>query len=251
MPVKVKSSNQLVGKGGIKIAVHSAAGMGKTMLAATAPNPIVIMTERTGVDSLSEENIRDIYGDQKGITYDIPIIEAYTPKAIEEAIEYCRNSDYETIFLDSVSEASKLRLKEELPNHKNAMQAYGIMAQDIDDLLRETRDDDKNWVYLFHSVKVDVYDDEGEPSATNFVPGFEGQKMNNEFPYLVGDVYCMLSDFDDNGEEIRVLRTRQGDSPYFAKNRRGRLNELERPHLGSIFWRLRRAAKKKAARKSK
>ena len=239
MAIRIKSSKKVTSRGGIKIAIHSAAGMGKTMLAATAPKPIIILTERTGDDCLSEQNIKAVFKGVNGITTDIPIIEAYTVSAIEEAIEYCRNSDdYETIFLDSVSELSKLKLKEEAPLHKNKLQAYGEMADHVDDLLRAMRDDKKNWVFLFHSDKNDVYDDDGEASSTVMVPGFEGQKMLNEFPYLIGDVYCMVSEFDDQGEEKRMLRTRQGDTAYFAKNRRGRLDELEPPHIGRIFWKL-------------
>lgn len=245
MAVKVTSSKKLTHKGGVKIAVHSAAGMGKTMLAASCPKPVVILCERTGADCLTEKNIRDVWerdGElRKGIVTDIPIIEAYTTKDIEAAIDYCRASDdYETIVFDSVSEASKIRLKEELPNHKNGMQAYGEMANGVDALLREMRDDPKNWLFLFHSGKQDVYDDEGNAASTEFIPGFEGQKMNNEFPYLIGDIYCMVAEFDDQGEEKRMLRTRTGDTAFYAKNRRGLLDELEEPHIGRIIWKLTR-----------
>lgn len=245
MSIKIRSSKTISHKGGIKVAIHSLAGMGKTMLAASCPKPVVILTERTGADCLTEANIKDVWSVdgklKKGIVTDIPIIEAYTTSDIEEAITFCRNSDdYETIIFDSVSEMSKLRLKEALPNHKNAMQAYGVMAAHVDQLIREMRDDPKNWVFLFHSEREDVYNDEGEASSTMYVPGFEGQKMQNEFPYLIGDVYALVSEFDDEGQENRVLRTRQGDSTYYAKNRRGRLDELEEPHIGRIFWKLNR-----------
>lgn len=239
MAIKIKSSKSLTSKGGIKVAVHAAAGMGKTMLAASCPKPILILCERTGADSLTPANIKAVWGKAKGITTDIPIIEAYTTADIEEAINYCRESDdYETIVFDSVSELSKIKLKEEKPLYKNTMQAYGAMAEHIDDLIRAMRDDDKNWVFLFHSDHDAVYDDEGNPSASHFVPGFEGRKMQNEFPYLIGDVYCLVNEFDDEGEERRMLRTRQGDTPFYAKNRRGRLSELEAPHMGSVFWKL-------------
>ena len=244
MAIKPRSSTKISDSGGIKVAIHAAAGMGKTLLAATAPNPIIILTERTGADSLSPANIEAVFGGQKGITKDIPVLEAYTTKEIEEAIEYARGSDHETIVFDSVSEMSKIRLKEEMPKHKNGMQAYGQMASDVDVLLREMRDDDKNWVFLFHTDTEEVYDDEGEPSATLFVPGFEGRKMGREFPYMIGDIYCIVNEFSDEGEEKRMLRTRQGDTASYAKNRRGRLDELERMHLGSLFWKLKRKTKK-------
>ena len=216
------------------------------MLAATAPKPVIILTERTGVDCLSPENIEKVFKGKKGITKDVPVIEAYNSSDFEEAVNYVRESDeFETVIVDSVSELSKIRLKEELPNHKNMMQAYGMMALHIDELLRTMRDDPKNWIFLFHSEKEDVYDDEGNPSMTRYIPGFEGQKMQNEFKFLIGDIYCIVNEFDEEGEEVRKLRTRQGDTAHYAKNRRGRLDELEDMHIGRIFWKL----KKKSARK--
>ena len=67
-------------------------------------------------------------------------------------------------------------------------------------MLRELLDSDKNIVYLFHSHKVEVYDEEGNPSGTNYVAGFEGQKMKTDFSHLVGDIFCIVNDFDDEGE---------------------------------------------------
>lgn len=250
MAVKIKSSNLLVGKGGIKVAVHSAAGMGKTMLAATCPKPVIIMTERTGVDSLSEKNIKAVFGDQKGITYKIPVIEAYTIPDIEEAIDLVRNDDrFETVIFDSCSEMSKIKLNDALPKHNNKLQAYGELALDVDHLLREMRDDEKNWVWLFHSGRDELFDDEGDAVGTTIIPNFEGQKLNTEFPFLIGEVYCIVSEFDeDTGKETRMLRTRQGDTAYVAKNRRGGLDELEPVHMGRIFWKLRGGSKKKVRR---
>lgn len=245
--MKIVSSNKLAEEGGVKIVVHGAAGMGKTMLAASCPKPLLILTEKTGADSLTEENIRKVYGNQKGITYDIPVVEAYSTADIEKAINFARESDeYQTIVIDSVSELSKLRLKEERPNHKNQLQAYGMMAEDVDNLLRSMRDDDKNWLFLFQSGVFEVYSDDGEASHTQFVPGFEGQKLKVDFPYLLGDVYCMVAEFDDEGIEKRMLRTRQGDTVFYSKNRRGKLKELEPPHIGRIFWKLTRKSKTKS-----
>tara|TARA_A200000159_G_scaffold19571_2_gene16170 strand:- start:1938 stop:2690 length:753 start_codon:yes stop_codon:yes gene_type:complete len=244
---RVKSANDLAGKGGVKCAIYSDAGGGKTLLAATAPRPLVIMVEKTGADSLTTENIKRVYGDQKKITYDVPVIEAHTVEQFDEAVNFVRESkDYDTIIVDSMSELSKIRLKDELPHHKNAMQAYGVLAQEMDDMVREMRDDDKNWVFLFHKGREDTYDEDGEKSGTQYVPDFEGQKMNHDFPYLIGDIYFIDVDPDDeSGNPARRLRTAKGDTAYLAKNRRGGLDILEDMHLGKIFWKLK---KKKSTR---
>ena len=70
-------------------------------------------------------------------------------------------------------------------------------------------------------------------------------KLGGEFPYLIGDIYAIVDEDDEEGNPRRMLRTRQGDTIYKAKNRRGGLDELEPMHLGSIFWKLNKATKTK------
>ena len=237
--MKIVSASDIKKSSGVKIAVHGAAGMGKTMLAATCRKPLVILTEETGADSLGKENILRVFPDEKLITTDIDFLPAYTPSKFKEATEIALKSEYETIIFDSISEACKLLLSDEKANYTNQMQAYGKMAEKIDILLRTLRSSEKNIVLLFHSKRVeDSYNEEGG-SVVTYVPGFEGRVMTDEFPYLFGDVYCLVNEFDDEGNEVRRLRTRQGDTLYFAKCRSGVLPELCPPHIGKIIKKLR------------
>ena len=237
MPVKVKLASKVAREGGVKLAVHAAAGMGKSMLAATLTKPVVILTERTGADCFSDENIRQIYGG-KGNTK-IGVVEAYTIEDVEEAFtELVEDERFDTIVLDSASELSKMLLKLAMEGTTNKMQAYGMMADNIDELLRNLIDCPKNIVFLFHSHKVEVYDEEGNEMGTNFVAGFEGQKMKTDFSHMIGDIFCIVNDFDDQGEETRLLRTRQRDTPFYAKNRSGMLKDLEPMNLQAIIDKL-------------
>lgn len=251
--MKLVSAQQIVQKGGVKIAIHSQAGMGKTMLAATARRPVVILTEKTGAACLTEANIKKVFGDQ-AVTTNIAVAEAYTIEDFEEAIEVLSEDErFDTIFIDSASELSKMLLKRAIPNYKNKMQAYGDMADEIDRFIRSLNDCPKNVIFNFHSVDHNIYDEEGDPCGTVKVPGFEGQKMRTDFPFLNGDIFCVVNDFDDEGEEVRMLRTRQGDTPHYAKNRSGSCNELEPMHIQKLIDKMKgkrpvRKPKKKASK---
>tara|TARA_R110000851_G_scaffold39729_7_gene100732 strand:+ start:8822 stop:9577 length:756 start_codon:yes stop_codon:yes gene_type:complete len=243
--MNIVSAQSITQKGGIKVAIQAIAGMGKTMLAATCTKPIVILTERTGATCLSEANIRKVYGND-AVTTNIPVVEAYTIADFEDALDkLMADKRFDTIFIDSTSELSKMLLAKAKPNYKNKLQAYGDMAEQIDIFIRSLNDAPKNIVFLFHSVASDSWDEEGEPMGTVMVPGFEGQKMKTDFPFLNGEIYVMVNDFDDDGEETRMIRTRQGDTNTYAKNRSGTLNDIEPPHIDKLFAKLRGSAPKK------
>ena len=236
--MEIKSASAIRRVGGIKIAIHAAAAMGKTILTATLKKPIIILTERTGASSLSLKNIKAVYG-ESAVTTKIPVVEAYTVAEVEEAVaKLSKDKRFDTIVFDSMSELSKMLLKEAIPNYKNKLQAYGDMADQVDEFIRSLNSCKKNIVFLFHSVASESYDEEGDPIGTVMVPGFEGQKMKADFPFLNGDIFCMVNEFDDEGNEKRFLRTRQGDTIHYAKNRSGGLKELEEPHLEKIFAKL-------------
>lgn len=235
---KIISSTKITHEGGVKMAIHSAAGVGKTILTATLKKPLIILTEVGGAESLNKDKIKEIYG-KDAVSTNIPIVPSYSVADFEEALaEYLNDDRFDTIVIDSVSELSKLLLKEITPKHKNKLQAYGEMAEHIDDLIRGLNKEEKNIVYLFHSVAQETYDEDGEPSSTVVVPSFEGQKMRTEFPFLNGNIFCLLIDYGDDGEPQRFLRTRQGDTIYYAKNRNGMLDELEPPHLQKLINKL-------------
>jgi len=76
----------------VKVLVFGDSGVGKTVLAATAPSPIIISAER-GLLSIAGTSI--------------PVLEVSTLEELYEAYEYVTGEEgdiYKTICLDSVSE---------------------------------------------------------------------------------------------------------------------------------------------------
>lgn len=205
---------------GIKLVLYGASGTGKTVMGATAPNPIYISAEK-GLLSLANQ--------------DIPYIEVKSLNSLDEAYKYCRKSDFDTIVIDSISEVTQTVLdqtrKELLAASStgkiDVRQAYGKIAESIGFMIRNFRDiDGKNVVFIAKERKVEN-DDDGTITFEAYLPG---KVLPFDLPYLVDEVLCLQ--ISKKGE--RFLQT-QIDRKRICKDRSGRLDEFERPDLTAIF----------------
>lgn len=239
MAIQLKSTAQTAALAAKKICIHGQAGIGKTLLAATAfPfKPLIILTEKTGDETLTPSCIEGAFGkDQPDILYAIDIIEAYEPEDFLGAIEYAINSaDHDLIFLDSGSKASRLILKQAKLENAHGMKAYGQHNDQALALIEELLESDKHVVILAHTARQ-------EDSDTNeicYFPSFEGKAFAEKFVYDMPHVIFMEKVLDDDtGEHYRALRCHQGDTNKRCKTRGGCLNELEQPHLGKLIQKL-------------
>ena len=236
MAIKIRSSASGYKQAGCKVCIYSGAGVGKTMTAAaTSPDPLVIMTERGGEASLSKRNIEKVYGkDTPGINYDVPIIQAYTSSQVDEAIKYAKASDHKTIVFDSGTELSKILFRYYCKD-SDKRGAYGEMFIETDRILRGFQKISKHVVILCQKARTSDED----TGITLYGPSFEGLAMQNDFPYLYGDIFSLEIDEEDDEELTRVLRTCTLYSSYIAKNRSGVLDDFEEPNLTKLFAKLR------------
>lgn len=105
--ITLKSTAQTALQTYKKLIIHGQSGIGKTMLAATAApfKPLIILTEKTGDESLQPSAIVEAFGaDREDILYDIDLIEAFDPDTFEEAIRYAIDSeDHNLVIFDSMS----------------------------------------------------------------------------------------------------------------------------------------------------
>lgn len=203
---------------GIKILVHGPAGMGKTCLCATMPNPIIISAE-SGLLSL------------RGV--DIPVIEVSSMDDLEKAYNWIATSDdakqFESICLDSISEIAEVVLAKEKKDEKDARKAYGTMQDTMNALVRIFRDiPDKN---IYMAAKQERINDD---NRLLYGPKMPGQKLGQDIGYFFDEVFSYEIYTDSEGGHHRVLRT-QPDGKSVAKDRSGSLEELERPDLGYII----------------
>lgn len=238
MSIKIKSSLNVAAQTFKKVCVHGPSGVGKTMLAATAApyRPLVILTEVTGDESLSPENIAKVFGpDREDILYQVDIIEAFDPSAFEEAVNFAIQSDeHDLIIFDSLSKGSRLILKEAKRTNAHGMKAYGEHNDVAMALLEDLVFGDKHVLALCHTKRVE----DAESGSAIYVPGFEDQAFTEKSVYDWPHIVYLDNLMDDDGNMFRALRCHTGDSNKRCKNRGGALEELEEPHIGRLLQKL-------------
>lgn len=212
--MELKNTKQ-VALNGVKMLVYGKAGAGKTTLIKTLPNPVILATEK-GLLSLSE--------------VELPYIEISTLKDLHEAYSYVLESEFESIALDSISDIAEVILSAEKKNVKDPRQAYGAMQEQVTDLIRAFRDITGKHVYF--SAKLEKTKDEME--RIMYAPSMPGNKIGQALPYFFDEVFALRVEKDADGNNQRALLT-DSDGLWEAKDRSGKLDRWEMPHLGNII----------------
>lgn len=233
MEVKLTGSTP---PGPIRMAIYGLSGFGKTMLAASAPAPLLLNAEK-GLLSLSPENIAKVYGaDQTWVTYNVPFIDVASVAKLKEIYAWLQTPaalQYKTIILDSLSDTAETVLAEALanPTVKDPRQAYGILGNDVLGLVRAFRDLPTHHHIVFLCKAEKVTDDVS--GSTQISMKFPGKMLQSGIPYLLDEVFSL--EVAQNG--ARQLRTK-ANWQYACKDRSGKLDEHEYPSLLHIFHKM-------------
>ena len=222
MAVKITSTKDS-GTTGVKVLVHSPAGIGKTVLCATAPKPIIISAE-AGLLSLA------------GI--DVPVIEVTSAKDVDDAYDFLTSSkeadNYETICLDSISEIAEVLLIEYKKQEKDPRAAYGRLNDDIATTIRSFRDIKGKHVY-FTAKQQRVVDD--DIKVTRYLPGMPGKTTLNAMIFFFDEVFALRLGKLEDGTIYRFLQT-YPDLNYDCKDRSGKLPPQTKADLTDVFNRI-------------
>lgn len=222
--------------GPIRMAVYGLSGFGKTMLAASAPAPLLLNAEK-GLLSLSPENIAKVYGaDQTWVTYNVPFIDVASVARLKEIYAWLQTPaalQYKTVILDSLSDTAETVLTEALanPTVKDPRQAYGILGNDVLGLVRAFRDLPTHHHIVFLCKAEKVTDDVS--GSTQIGMKFPGKMLQSGMPYLLDEVFAL----EINATGQRQLRTK-ANWQYACKDRSGKLDEFEYPSLLHIFHKM-------------
>lgn len=220
MAISIVSSRQAAALHGIKCLVYGKAGMGKTYLARTAPTPIVLSAE-SGMLSL-----RDV---------DVPVITIRTVDDLTEAYNWaCASPEaaqFETIYIDSISEIGEVVLSNAKAQVKDPRQAYGELIEKMMVTLKAFRDLPGKHVVM--AAKQNVVTD-SVTGAISYGPSMPGARLAMELPYLFDEVFQLSIGKTPEGIEYRYLRTHP-DMQNEAKDRSGVLDAIEPPDLTHIF----------------
>lgn len=235
MALEFTSANAASDTGGVKALVYGGSGVGKTLLSATAPVPLLISAE-SGLLSLRKANLERIFGvGTPGIEYDVKVIKVNSVEDLTEAHRWCKanawSSGFRTIGLDSISEIMEVILSNAKRQVKDPRQAYGELIEKGQNLVREFRDLPGLNVYV--AAKMEPSKDE-LTGIVKYGPSVPGSKLGPSLPYFFDEVFRLGINKDTQGNPYRFLQT-QPDIQYEAKDRSGMLAPVEYPHLGAVF----------------
>lgn len=207
---------------GVKIIVYSHAGSGKTSLIPTLPNPVIISAEG-GLLSIQDANL--------------PFIEITNMDELKETFMWVSQSaeakGFESVAIDSISEIAEVVLAHEKRINKDGRAAYGEMQIQVIDIMRAFRDLRGKHVYF--SAKAEKSQD--ETGRILYAPSMPGNKLSQQIPYLVDEVFALRVEKDADGVTHRALLC-DSDGLWLAKDRSGKLASWEAPDLGAIITKM-------------
>jgi hypothetical protein len=235
MPMEFTTANQATDVGGVKALVHGGSGVGKTVLMATMPVPILISAE-SGLLSLRKNNLERIFGPGKPqIDYDVKVIKVSNVEDLTAAHEWCKarawSNGFRSVGLDSISEIMEVVLSNAKAQVKDPRQAYGELIEKGQMLVRAFRD--LPGLNVCVAAKQEPSKDELS-GVTRYGPSVPGSKLGPSLPYFFDEVFALRINKNQEGQNYRFLQT-QPDLQYEAKDRSGMLAPMEYPHLGAVF----------------
>lgn len=231
---------------GVKMLVYGPAGVGKTVLCATLPQPIVFISSENGLLSLSVQNLTKIF---MGMGQDeatartraegvksSPVIVVKNGLMLRGAYEWLVNPAnqkyYNSIAWDSSSESAEVMLNASKATKSDGRQAYGEVADLIAEYFRKFRAIAGKHVCV--TAKLGTKQD-GVTGAITGAPDFPGKQLGPQSPYWMDETFRIGVATDPaTNKSFRFLQT-QPDASYDAKDRSGMLEVWEKPDLAYLI----------------
>lgn len=216
---QLQPAGKLAQRFGVKAVCYGGPGSGKTPLLNTAPRAVLCAVE-PGLLSMRDSQV---------MTW-----EAYTRPKIKEFCDWLFGSaeakNFDTVGFDSISQVAEIILTDELDPKKNkdGRAAYGKMSIAVMEIVNALYYLPQKHVYLI--AKQGIEDGTGMKK-----PYFPGQDLNVKIPHMYDEILHLgLHQVPGMMAPIRAIRT-AGDFQHTARDRSGRLAELEEPHLTKLF----------------
>tara|TARA_R110000824_G_scaffold7157_2_gene32458 strand:+ start:8942 stop:9691 length:750 start_codon:yes stop_codon:yes gene_type:complete len=215
----------------IKGLIYGDSGVGKSFLAATAPAPLVLLTEMNGQASVSHSNPKaDI----------IHITSANMLAAVLRDID--ENPDdykkYQTIVIDSLTETQRMIKDRILARKKEgaafAIQDWGKLASDMRAMVRRIRNLKKD-VICICLLEFEIEESTG---IRHLRPAFDGRKTGAEIAQyfnFVGFLYAQQQTNEKTGTTVTRSLMIEGPSRVMCKPCHPVSGIVDQPNISKIF----------------
>lgn len=266
MPLPIISADErLAEKRGIKGCIFGKSGIGKTSLLWTLNASATLFFDLEAGDLAIEgwggdtirprtwQECRDfavfIGGPNPALRDDQPYSQAHYDAVCERFGDPAALNKYDTVFVDSITVAGRLCFQwckgqpqafSDKTGKPDTRGAYGLHGQEMIAWLthlQHTRG--KNiWLVGILDEKMDDF------NRRFFSPQIEGSKTGLELPGIVDEVITMAELKSEDGTPYRAFVCHTLNPFGFpAKDRSGRLDMVEEPHLGKLMAKISSAAK--------
>lgn len=218
--IELKKTSQVAHEQGCSILVYGQSGVGKTTLAKTLENPLVIAAEN-GLLALAGE--------------DIDCVEIGSKAELVEVYGKLKRGEwkFDAVVIDSITEIAETILTEEKARNKDGRAAYGETMGIVPQIIN-------TFCALpgMHKVFIGQVEQlQDETGKMLFGPSMPGRRLGARMPYLVDEVFAMRIQPDADGEPSRWLQCHP-DGAWMAKDRSGKLEMWEEPDLGDLIHRI-------------
>ncbi len=255
----ISADERLKQQTGSKLLICGPAGVGKTSLLRTLdPNTVLFLDMESGdkavqdvpVDQLCPQTwpeLRDLACYLAGPDRNAASTDAYSSAHYEAVCGKYGGPEtldkYETYFVDSLTVATRIAFKwatqqpeaHNAKGEKDTRGAYGLLGREVVTWamqMQKARSKNVVFVCLLDELKDDF-------GRVSFGLQTEGQKIGRELPGIVDEVLTLTILRPDDGPSYRAFVTQADNEWGFpAKDRSGRLDALERPHLGHLLAKL-------------
>ena len=263
----IKASERMQQRGGIKAVILGPSGIGKTTLLKTLDPAKTLFFDLEAGDLAVEgwpgdtiqprtwEDCRTlaalIAGPNPALRPDQPYSQAHFDHVNQDGAAQAYAA-YDTVFIDSITVAGRLCFQwakgqpeahSEKTGKPDVRGAYGLHGREMLawlSQLQQARTRDVVFVGILDS-KEDDY------GRKEWVAQIEGSKVGRELPGIVDQVITFQELQTDEGVKYRgLVCTSPNPWGFPAKDRSGRLDQIERPHLGQLFDKI-KAGKRKDA----